>query len=391
MNLEGVRILDLTQLLPGPYGSQLLADAGAEVIKIEPPTGDPARLLDGSDGWAGHVFSAVNAGKKSVCLDLKHEQGKSVFYDLVREADVVFEQFRPGVVERLDVDYETLTEYNDELVYCSLTGYGQDGPSRERAGHDLNYVATAGLLDMTRESEDDPPTQPGYPIADMTGGLLAAKSIVAAVLSRELGNTSGEYLDIAMADAVLSYAQVETAMSDAGYPARPGGTPIASGYPWYGVYETADDRYVTLAALEPRFWEVFCEAVDRPDLLEYHMTEDPSRRAWLREELADVFAEQTRDEWTHQLGEIPDSTVAPVNTPGEALENSQFTQRNLFVETDAGHRRVRNPATAGGTAESETSDPPAEVPSLGEHTDDVLADCGYDECERVQLREADVI
>ena len=389
MNLDGIRVLDLTQLLPGPYGSQLLADAGAEVIKIEPPQGDPGRLFGSREGWAGHIFSPVNAGKKSVMLNLKTEEGKEIFYRLVEDADVVFEQFRPGVTERLEIDYETLVEYNDELVYCSLTGYGQDGPYADRAGHDLNYIGIAGLLDMSRADEDELPTQPGYPIADMTGGLVAAKSIVSALLSRELGNSDGEYLDIAMTDAVLSYAQVEIAMADDGDSPRPGGTPIAGSVPWYSVYETADGEYMTVAALEPRFWRVFCEAVDREDLRSLHLTTDTDELAYLRDELRELFATATQEEWCERFAAVPDGTVEPVNTPTEALTDPQMTARNLFAETDVGHRRVRHPGTVG--LSTQTTSESEDLPALGEHTDAVLNECGYDADELDRLREQDVI
>jgi crotonobetainyl-CoA:carnitine CoA-transferase CaiB-like acyl-CoA transferase len=396
MDLDGIRVLDLTQLLPGPYGTQLLADMGAEVVKVEPPQGDRARLVRSQPGWSGYVFSAVNADKKSITLDLKQEQGREAFYRLVADADVVFEQFRPGVADRLGIDYETLVAHNDEIVYCSLTGYGQAGPYRDRAGHDLNYVGFAGLADMTRDDEGVP-TPPGYPIADMTGGLMAVTSILGALLSRELGNTDRTRIDLSMTDAVLSYAQVEVAMADDGGDPRPGETPMSGTFPWYGVYETADGRYVTLAALEPRFWQTFCEAVKRPDLVEYHMTQDPEDRAWLREELAALFAEHTRAEWEDRLGAIDDAMFGLVNTPAEAIEDPHISERGILAETAAGHRRVRFPArTDSGTTDAEggagdAGDRPGALPDLGEHTDDLLAACGFDDEEIATLRDAGVV
>lgn len=416
MNLDGIRVLDLTQLLPGPYGTQLLADMGADVIKVEPPTGDPARHVQADPGWAGHVFSAVNSNKRSIAIDLKSDEGRAVFYDLVTESDVVFEQFRPGVTERLGVDYETLTDYREDLVYCSLTGYGQDGPYRDRVGHDLNYLAVAGLLDMTRppdetnggsgngtarteEGERDktmptenergetataergPPTPPGYPVADMTGGLLAVTSILGALLERELGG-EGTYLDVSMTDAVLSYGQVELAMADAGLDPRPGETPISGSLPWYGVYETADSEYVTLAALEPRFFETFCDEIGRPELTDYHLTSNSEERAWLREELAAVFADRTRSEWEDHLGD--ETMVAPVNSPAEALSDPHIRERDILAETDAGHRRVRFPV-------GESTDAGGQVPALGEHTDELLADCGRNPEDIQHLRETGAV
>jgi len=425
MDLDGIRVLDLTQLLPGPYGSQLLADMGAEVLKVEPPTGDPARHVQADAGWAGHVFSAVNSGKKSIAIDLKSDGGQRAFYQLVREADVVFEQFRPGVTERLGIDYGTLTEYREDIVYCSLTGYGQDGPYRDRAGHDLNYVGVTGLVDMTRpgasdtggvssgedtgaasggedagERQDDrdtggridgekrPPTPLGYPVADMSGGLMAVTAILGALLERELGG-EGTHLDVSMTDAVLSYGQVELAMADDGLDPRPGETPMSGSLPWYGIYETADGRAVTLAALEPRFFRAFCEAVDRPDLLEYHLTREADERDHLRRELADIFRERTRAEWTDLLGD--DTMVGPVNTPAEALADPHLAGRDSFVETSAGHRRVRLPVRDAVDGASGREDDAGTVPGLGEHTDEVLAACGYDDEEITTLRSENAV
>jgi alpha-methylacyl-CoA racemase len=424
MDLDGIRVLDLTQLLPGPYGSQLLADMGAEVLKVEPPTGDPARHVQADTGWAGHVFSAVNSGKKSIAIDLKSDGGQEVFYELVRDADVVFEQFRPGVTERLGIDYGTLTEYREDIVYCSLTGYGQDGPYRDRAGHDLNYVGVTGLLDMTRPrtsdtdgapdgedtsaassggatggsldgedtgeqqdgNEERPPTPLGYPVADMSGGLMAVTGILGALLERELGD-GGTHLDVSMTDAVLSYGQVELAMADDGLDPRPGETPMSGSVPWYGVYETADGRAVTLAALEPRFFRSFCEAVERPDLFEYHLTRDAEEREQLREELAEIFGARTRGEWMDLLGD--DAMVGPVNTPAEALGDPHLASRDSFVETGAGHRRVRLPVR--DVAEGASDREEGAVPDLGEHTDELLATCSYDAAEIETLRSENAV
>jgi len=402
MDLDGVRVLDLTQLLPGPYGSQLLADMGAEVLKVEPPTGDPARHVRAEEGWAGHVFSAVNNGKKSIGIDLKSEAGRGAFYELVRDADVVFEQFRPGVTERLKIDYETVTEHREDIVYCSLTGYGHGGPYRNRAGHDLNYVGVAGLLDMTRArpragsqdtTTDEPPgetwesgpTPIGYPVADMSGGLMAVTGILGALLERELGG-GGAHLDVSMTETVLSYGQVELAMADDCLDTRPGETPPSGAVPWYDVYETADGRHLTLAALEPRFFRAFCEAVDRPDLLEYHLTRDDDDREHLRRELAALFAERTRTEWLDVLGE--DTMVGPVNTPSEALADPHLAERDSFIDTEAGHRRVCLPVrdlTGGNPGRSRHDNDGA--PDLGEHTDEILADTGLERQEIARLRE----
>ena len=284
MRLDGLRVLDLSRLLPGPFATQLLADAGADVIKIEDTDrGDYARYMPPyTDDGTGTIFDAVNRGKRSVAIDLKTKPGREAFMRLVETADVVFEQFRPGVVDRLGVDYESVRKHNPEVVYCSLSGFGQTGPHADRVGHDLNYVGMAGLLDLTRVDEETDPQIPGYPIGDMAGGLFAAFSILGALVSRGIGNTDSEYVDVAMTDVVASFSQAVAHEALTGDSPRPGETPLTGAAPWYGVYETANGRYITIAAIEEKFWTRFCEAVDREDLLDAHMTTDPAERAALR-------------------------------------------------------------------------------------------------------------
>ncbi|SEQ90706.1 CaiB/BaiF CoA transferase family protein [Natrinema salaciae] len=382
MQLDSVRVLDLSRLLPGPYATQLLADAGADVVKVEDTdAGDYARYTPPTtDRDVGALFDSVNRGKRSIALDLKSSAGRTAFYRLVAEADVVFEQFRPGVADRLEIDYETLTAHNDELVYCSLSGYGQTGPDAERAGHDLNYVGVAGLLDMTREDESMAPQIPGYQIGDLGGGLFAAFSIVGGLLSRELGN-GGEYIDVAMTDVVASFSQAVAHEALTGGDPRPGETALTGKYPWYDVYETDDDRYVTLAALEPKFWAAFCEAVGREDLADLHGTDDPAELAAVREELEALFANRSRDAWLEALSD--ETMVGPVCTPAEAVEHPQLEARGLVERPEDAPPRIGFPAAGSSVPESHDES----VPDHGEHTDELLAAAGYDEADRDELRE----
>ncbi len=380
MQLDGVRVLDLSRLLPGPYATQLLADSGAEIVKIEDTgAGDYARAMEPlTTRDIGAIFEMVNRGKHSVAIDLKDEDGQAAFYRLVEDADVVLESFRPGVVDRLGIDYETLTEYNDDLIYCSLTGYGQNGPWADRAGHDLNYVSLAGLVDMTRDSPDEKPQVPGYQIGDMAGGLFAAFAIVGALLSRELGNTGGEYIDVAMADVVASFSQSVAYQSLTGDPAepRPGATPLTGGVPWYDSYETADGKWITFGALEPKFWRAFCDAVDRADLVDKHGSQDPAVLEALEAELRDLFRERTRTEWETVLEDV-DAAFAGVYTPAEMVDHPQFQARELVVHPDDVPPRLGFPA-CGSDVPEETDET---VPAQGEHTHDYLADAGYDDEE----------
>lgn len=405
MRLDGVRVLDLTRLLPGPYATQLLADLGADVVKVEDTgAGDYARHLPPTtERGVGAVFDAVNRGKHSVAIDLKDDDGRAAFFDLVEEADVVIESFRPGVVDRLGVDFDSVRERNPDVVYVSLTGYGQAGPLADRAGHDLNYVGRAGLLDMTRPGTDEPPVAPGYQVADMAGGLFAAFAVVGALLSREIGSAArgeheepadrGEYVDVSMTDVVLSFSQAvapaalaaarsrdaSTAGGDAG--PRPGETSLTGAFPWYDVYEAADG-FVTLGALEPQFWSAFCDAVDRPDLTEYHMTGDEAEREALREELEELFAERTRDEWVELFADV-DACVDGVFTPAEAVADETFVERG--VVTGGAAPRVGFPAVCDRPADDES------LPDHGEHTALELSRAGVPEDRIAELRDSGAI
>jgi crotonobetainyl-CoA:carnitine CoA-transferase CaiB-like acyl-CoA transferase len=381
MRLGDVTVLDLTRLLPGPYATQVLADMGADVVKVERPgIGDYARAMAAGDG--PDVFGAVNRGKRSVTIDLQADAGQGAFLELAADADVVVEGFRPGVADRLGVGYEPVSAANPEVVYCSLSGFGATGPNRDRAGHDLNYVGMAGLLDLTRAEADGRPAIPGFPVADVAGGLYAALAVVSALLARELGDGGGEHLDVALTDAVVGLSQAVASDALAGGDPRARETPLTGQFPCYDVYETADGRWVTLAALEPEFWGTFCEAVDRPDLADRHLSTDPAVRDALRGEVAAVFAERTREEWEGLLGDV-DAMVAPVRTMREALASDQVTARDLVGDGPAGERvglPVRSSAGTGDTDEA--------VPDLGEHTEAVLSDHGLDVAA---LRDADAL
>ncbi|UHQ95194.1 CaiB/BaiF CoA transferase family protein [Haloterrigena alkaliphila] len=387
MRLDGISVLDLTRLLPGPYATQLLADSGADVVKVEDTgAGDYARHEEPrSDRDVGALFEMVNRGKRSVSLNLKTDDGTDAFYRLVETADVVIEGFRPGVVDRLGIDYETLREHNDDLVYCSLTGYGQEGPWSDRAGHDLNYVALGGLLDMTRESPTTKPQMPGYPIGDMAGGLFTAFAVTEALLSRELGNTGGEYIDIAMTDVIASFSQSVAYQALTGDPAepRPGQTALTGGLPWYDSYETADEQWVTVAALEPKFWRTFCETVDMEHLIDAHGDTDPSALEDVTAELEELFQTRTRDEWEEMFDGV-DAAVAGVYSPAEAVDHPQITARDLVERPDNGPPRIGFPAHS--SEPPETTD--ERVPGQGEHTADYLAAVGYTDDEIESLRES---
>ncbi|MEF8854165.1 MAG: CaiB/BaiF CoA-transferase family protein [Haloarculaceae archaeon] len=391
MDLSDLTVLDFTHLLPGPYATQLLADAGADVIKVEPPGGDPARHLafgDGSGGTdrvpPGTLFPLLNRGKRSLVLDLKAEGVERALVPLFDSADVVIEQSRPGVADRLGIGEADVREHAPDVVYCSLTGYGQTGPWADRVGHDLNYVGEAGLLDATRASPDDPPVIPGVPVADMAGGLVAAFSTVSALLSRELGTTSGEYVDVSLTDAALSMEQVFAASALFGGTPRAGDTPLTGGQPCYDVYECADGRYLTVAALEPKFWAALCERLDHDELRDEHLATDPATREAVRNTLAETFGSRPREAWLEVFddGEIP---VGPVRSVAEAMAAPAFRDRGAVREGGEGlHPRLGFPAAGEVTAEM------APPPEPGADTDAILAEAGLDRSVRDSLAEKGV-
>ncbi len=270
--LAGLKILDLTRLLPGPVCTLHLADLGAEVIKIEGfehgGADDYARRmgLGAAPGEDSFFFRVVNRNKRGMRLDLKQPAGVEVFLRLARDADVVVESFRPGVVDKLGVGYTAVRAINPRIVYCAITGYGQDGPWRDRAGHDLNYIATSGVLDQIGHAEG-PPAIPNLQIGDLLGGALTATmGILAAVIGAK-ATGDGRYVDVSMTDATFAHAYTGLLSVLARGATLPRGVDdLNGGLPGYGLYRTQDGRYMAVGALEPKFWQVFCTAIDRPDL-----------------------------------------------------------------------------------------------------------------------------
>src|ERR671929_195422 len=282
--LEGIRVLDLSRLLPGGFCSLLLADFGADVVKVEDTgMGDYVRADE-------PAFQALNRGKRSIRIDLKHPEGRDVFLRLARDADVVLESFRPGVMDRLGVGYARLREENPRLVYCAITGHGQDGPFAARAGHDMNYLARVGLLDLTGEP-DGPPIQAAGQIADLGGGaLMAAFGILAALRERERSG-EGQLVDVSMADGALSWLALVAAkyLADGQVPKR-GSIELAGRLVCYRPY-ACKDGWVTLGALEPKFWQAWCRGVGREDLIE-HQFERPGSEP--HAEVERIFEARTR-------------------------------------------------------------------------------------------------
>jgi crotonobetainyl-CoA:carnitine CoA-transferase CaiB-like acyl-CoA transferase len=386
--LEGIHVLDLTRLLPGGYATQMLADLGADVLKIEEPgQGDYARVTPPFARGVGQAFLAVNRNKRSAALNLKHPAGREALLRLVDSADVLVESFRPGVMARLGLAWETLHARNPRLIVCALTGYGQDGPYSQRPGHDINYIGYAGLLaHLTRAGQ--PPTMPGAQFADIGGGgLMAVVGIQAALVGR--GATGeGRYVDVSMLDGTLGLLPLlaSNALSGVAEP-QPDEFYLSGALPGYNVYETADGRYITLGALEPKFWAAFCRRVEREDLIARHIPTSVEDRAASMAELAAIFRTKTRDEWVAELG-AEDVCLGPVNTLEEALADPQVQARGVafpvnYGDGDTEARALRTtPLLSDAHVEVRLG-----MPMLGEHTEAALAQAGYSAEDIVELIE----
>ncbi|ANU21254.1 CoA transferase [Planococcus plakortidis] len=319
--LSGVRVLDVTYYVPGPFAGMRLAEIGAEVIKIEPPAGDPSRRMGG-----GLVHRAHNAGKQIVHLDLKSESGKREMLELVRSADALIETFRPGVMKKLGLDYESVKEHKGDIVYCSLSGYGQTGELAHLGSHDLNYLALSGALEQLRDNVGRP-VHPTNTLADYTGGLLASEQILAALI-RKFRTGAGTYLDIALAEVMAEFlpnhdAYAESGLSDHGVP-EIGGSRIS-----YAIYETKDGRFVTLGALEEKFWHNFCELAKRPDWLSWaECAPDTPEHG----QVEAFFKSKSWQEW-YGLSLVHDCCLAPVLTADERHRHPFFLGRATGVKT----------------------------------------------------------
>jgi len=375
--LTGVRVLDLTRHIPGPFCTLMLADLGADVVKVEaPPFGDPARAVPPAAGDDSAAHAALNRGKRSLVLDFRTEDGVAVVQRLAAGSDVLVEGFRPGVLTRRGLGPETLMAENPRLIYCSLSGWGQQGPLAARAGHDVNYAARGGLLDLSRGADGDV-VVPGAQVADMTGGLLAATAILAALIERQRTGR-GRRLDVSLLSGMLSLLTVPITRVLAGGPRR---SELSGDFACYTVYRCRDGRELSVGALEPKFWEALCGALGLPELVTSHW-QAGERNTRARERLAAVFATRDRDEWVRDLGDL-DGCVEPVLSPAEALEGAQAEPLRLDQPDGAGGTL----RTVGGVlgAAGLPLVAPRPAPRLGEHTAEVLAELGFgrDDIERL--------
>ncbi len=380
--LDSLKVLDFSTLLPGPFATMMLADLGADVVRVEAPDRpDWVRMLPPFDGDVSAWHALLNRNKRSLAINLKQPGAIQVIHRLVQTYDIVVEQFRPGVMDRLGIGYASLSATNPRLIYCAITGYGQSGPYRDRAGHDINYLALAGVMSHTGR-KDSGPAGMGLQVADVGGGSFGAiAGILAAVIQRQLTG-EGQLVDISMADMALAWNSLAASQwlvgsELAGYEAGPlnGGGP-------YDYYRTKDGRYLSVGSLEPKFWQGFCEAIGRPDLVE--------AGAEVKAQVAEAIASRKLTEWVDVFGPL-DACVEPVLTVEEALGHPQTTARGMVVDVPkpdgAMQRQVASPFRFSG---SQAQYRHIGV-SVGHDTEAVLAEIDYGAEEIASLIERGIV
>jgi len=362
--LSGIKVLDLSRLLPGPFCSMILGDHGAEVISVE----DRKFKADGL------FFNSVNRNKRHMSLNLKSDKGLEIFFKLAKGVDVILEGFRPGVVKRLGVDYETIQKLNPGIIYCSITGYGQTGPMRDRVGHDVNYLANSGVLDFIGQ-RDAPPSIPGVQFADIAGGAMnAAIGILMAVIERTKTGM-GQYIDISMTDGMVGFLTLPLFFSGlTGEAPKRSETLFSHRYACYNTYETADNRHISIGAVENRFWKKLCDCLNLPEYgaLQY----DENRRSEIIETLASIFKKQTLDEWDKKFVDL-DVCYSRIKNLAEIMDDELLMEREMVVDfprKDGTMAKTIGIPVKLSRTPGAIRTPPDE---FGERTHEILSELGY--------------
>ena len=377
--LEGIKILDLSRLFPGPYCSMILADLGADVLRIE----------DRRFAGEGPGMPTVMRNKRHMTLNLKHPQGKDIFYRLAREGDVILEGFRPGVTARLGIDYESIKRINKKIIYCSVTGYGQDGPYRNMVGHDVNYLSFGGVLGLNGEAGGDPVIPP-IQVADMAaGGMNAALGIMGALIARQRTGR-GQYIDISMLDGIVAMLPFPVSLLwGLGQNPRRGDTLLSGRYPCYSVYETREGGFISIGALEPRFWEALCRKLGREDFIPSQYDEGEKKEE-IFSFLRATFKTKTREEWMEELKDV-DVCLGKVLSLEETLRDPQVVSRRMvtdFADPRKGKMRLLSSPLKLSDTPPDIRTAPAD---FGEHTEEVLGELGFNADQIEELKKSGAV
>jgi crotonobetainyl-CoA:carnitine CoA-transferase CaiB-like acyl-CoA transferase len=378
--LNGVRILDLSRLLPGPYCTRLLADLGAEVIKVEEPgRGDYIRSLAPFENGVSIAFELLNRGKKSIALNLETKQGREILQKLAAEADVFLESYRPGTAKKLGCDFESIRRVNQRIVYCSLTAFGQTGPYKDLPGHDINCLALSGFLSLNGKDE---PVVPALQVGDLAGGMLAALMIMTALFASQK-RTEAQYIDASMLDALLSWLILPLALHMGGNVGM-----LAGELPFYRLYRTLDSGFLAVGAIEPQFWEELCRLINRPNLIREQYSSGPRRQAVV-EGVQSALATKTSQEWFRIMRELG-LPCTPLLTLDEVLKDPHVRERHMLLtkdQTSSGLTYVGNPCKVAGLDRIEL----ISSPELGQHSTELLREIGYSQSEIRHLVESGVL
>lgn len=388
--LEGIKVLDLSRYLPGPLATQILADFGAEVIKIEDRKGELGRFLPPMIDDTSARFYAVNRNKKSMGLDLKQPEGKEIFKKLAAEADIIVDQFRPDVMSKLGLGYETLKEINPRIIYCIITGYGLTGPMRDAAGHDINYLNISGITELLGTKEG-PPAMSGVQIADTAGGSLYSVIAILLALAAREKTGKGQLCDVAMMDGALSLLSYTIGeWSGGGNLPKRGNELLTGGYATYNNYECKDGKYVSLGAVEAKFWASFCKKIGKEEYIPLQM--DITRQPELEASIQSIMLTKTRDEWVEFFADS-DICFTPVLTLDEMAQHPQVLAREMIHTLPDFQGSGKDLVCTG--VPIKLSETPGEAKMVfaktGQHTDEVLAGLGYSTSQIEQLHKDGVV
>lgn len=388
--LSSLKVLDFSTLLPGPFGTMMLADLGAEVLRVESPTRpDMVRMMPPYENGQSAVHGYLNRSKRSLAIDLKKPGAKEIIYELVKEYDIVVEQFRPGVMARLGIGYEDLIQHNPKLIYCAITGYGQDGPYRNRAGHDLNYLAIAGVGSYNGRKATGPAPM-AVQVADIAGGSgHAVMGVLAAVIHRQQTG-EGQMVDISMTDAAFSlHGLVAPDALLEGKNPELEGTQLNGGT-FYDYYETQDGRWLSVAGLEPQFFLQFCQAIGQPELATQGLAMDTASVAKLKASIKTAIAGETFAHWQQVFADV-DACVEPVLSITEAVQHPQLLARKMTVQVPNGIGGEQTQVASPIKFSRCQANYKHVGATLGAHSLDVLSELGYSDEQVAQLKEQGVV